>query len=177
VNGSPSSLSALAWAPRQARLTQGELHTVISPWSIPVDHGWTPVPERPEGSDWPELARKVLDEEIDEAGGHTDTDQIRRHVVHGHPVRVLLDAASDADLLVVGSGGHGSAGTPLGPLCQDLVSRAPCPVVVRARSELIESTGPPDPGRPTAAEHHSAARTDDPPSAHLWPTGPACRPS
>jgi hypothetical protein len=74
VNGSPSSRSASTWALRQARLTDGELHTVISTWTIPVNHGWTPVPERPEGSDWPDLARKVMDETIAEAIGHADTD-------------------------------------------------------------------------------------------------------
>jgi nucleotide-binding universal stress UspA family protein len=163
VNGSRSSRRALTWALRQARLTDGELHTVISPWTIPVNHGWTPVPERPEGSDWPELARKVLDEAIDEVIGHTDPDRIHRHVVQGHPVRVLLEAASDADLLVVGSGGNGSAGTPLSPLGQDLVSRAPCPVVVvRGPAELLAPAGASAADPPTASEPRSPVQTGDP---------------
>ena len=140
VNGSRSSLRALTWAHRQARLTGGELHAVISTWTIPVNHGWTPVPD---GSDWPELAREVLDDAIEDALGHTGTEQIRRQVVHGHPARALLDAASAADLLVVGSGSGTSTGPSSSSLCQDLVSRAPCPVVVvRGGPELIEPTGP-----------------------------------
>ena len=144
VNGSRSSLRALVWAHRQARLTHGELHTVISTWTIPVNHGWAPVPE---GADWPDLARKVLDEAIVGTLGSTGADQIHRQVVPGHPARALLDAASDADLLVVGSGGPSSGGSSTSSLCHDLVSRAPCPVVVvRDGPELIE------PSEPSAAE-------------------------
>jgi nucleotide-binding universal stress UspA family protein len=177
VNGSPSSGHALVWALRQARLTGGELHIVTSAWTIPVNHGWAPVPE---GSDWPELARKVLDEAIHGAIGSADPDRIRRHVVPGHPARVLLDAASDAALLVVGGGGNGSAGTPLSSLCQDLVSRAPCPVVVvRGTADLVAPAE-----SPTASEPLSPGQTGDPQPAievrasrspspqHLIPEGP-----
>lgn len=170
VNGSPSSRRALTWALRQARLTDGELHTVISTWTIPVNHGWTPVPERPEGSDWPDLARKVLDEAIDEAVGHHDTDLIRRHILQGHPARVLLEIASDADLLVVGGGDGGSAGASLSSLCHDLVSRARCPVVVvHGGPDLVETTGPSAPGRRTAAGPDSPARTTEPPPVNGAP--------
>ena len=151
VNGSRSSLNALSWAHHQARLTHGELHTVISTWTIPVNRGWAPVPE---GSDWPDLARQVLDEAIAEALGRTGTEKIHRQVAQGHPARVLLAAASDADLLVVG-GGTGSTATPPSALCQDLVSRAPCPVVVvRGGPDLVEPPGAPGPA--TAAEERAA---------------------
>jgi nucleotide-binding universal stress UspA family protein len=146
VNGSPSSLRALAWAHRQARLTGGDLHAVLSTWTIPVDHSGAPAAE---GPDRPELARTVLDEAIDEAVGHAGTDRIHRHVVPGHPVRVLLAAGADADLLVVGGGGDGP-GTALSPLCQDLVSRAPCPVVVvrgpESAAESLRTAGAPSAG-------------------------------
>lgn len=138
VNGSRSSLRALTWAHRQARLTHGDLHIVLSTWTIPVNRGWTPVLG---GSDWPEPARKLLDEAIDDTLGPTGTGHIHRQVVQGHPVRALLDAASDADLLVVGSGSPPDTST--GSLCHDLVSRATCPVVVvRARPDRVEPTGP-----------------------------------
>jgi nucleotide-binding universal stress UspA family protein len=153
VNGSRSSLRALTWAHGQARLTHGELHTVISTWTVPVDHGWAPVPE---GSDWHDLARDVLDQAIEETLGHTGNDRIHRQVVRGHPARALLDAAADADLLVVGSGSADAAGTALSSLCQDLVSRAPCPVVVvRGGPELIGPTGPSSSEPSAAVEHHA----------------------
>lgn len=47
----------------------------------------------------------------------------------------LLDAAADADLIVVGSRGHGGfARVLLGSVSSELSARAPCPVVVVPRS-------------------------------------------
>ncbi|MDT4903476.1 MAG: hypothetical protein QOH52_1492, partial [Pseudonocardiales bacterium] len=45
--------------------------------------------------------------------------------------KVLLDEVTDADLLVVGSRGHGGfVGALLGSVSHQVVSQAPCPVVV-----------------------------------------------
>lgn len=54
-----------------------------------------------------------------------------RRVGQGRPVTVLLDAAADAELLVVGSRGHGGfAGMLLGSVGEHVVAHAPCAVVV-----------------------------------------------
>jgi len=51
--------------------------------------------------------------------------------VHGHPDQVLLEAAADADLLVVGSRGHGSvADALLGSVGQYCIHHAHCPVLI-----------------------------------------------
>ena len=60
---------------------------------------------------------------------------VRRVVVRDRPVRQLLEQAQDAQLLVVGSRGHGGvSGMLLGSTSQALIYHAPCPLLV-ARSE------------------------------------------
>jgi nucleotide-binding universal stress UspA family protein len=52
-------------------------------------------------------------------------------VAEGNPARALLDAADAAELLVVGSRGHGGfAGVLVGSISQQCVHHAKCPVVV-----------------------------------------------
>jgi nucleotide-binding universal stress UspA family protein len=52
-------------------------------------------------------------------------------LVHGHPAEVLRQAATGADLLVMGSHGHGTfAGMVLGSVSHALLHHAPCPLAV-----------------------------------------------
>jgi len=137
VDGSPSSQLALRWAVAQGAATGGEVHAVTA-WHLPDVYGWGAVID---DVDWAENGRTVLEQAIKEALDPTTADRVHRHVVEGHAAAVLLDAAADADLLVVGSRGHGGfAGMLLGSVSQHLVAHAPCPVVVvraeaRARDE------------------------------------------
>jgi nucleotide-binding universal stress UspA family protein len=56
---------------------------------------------------------------------------IESHVVAGAPARALLDMATDADLVVVGSRGLGGfAGLLLGSVSQQVAHHASCPVVI-----------------------------------------------
>ncbi|MET3721203.1 nucleotide-binding universal stress UspA family protein [Arthrobacter sp. UYEF21] len=57
-------------------------------------------------------------------------------VVRDSPAIALLDAAKDADLLIVGSRGHGGfAGLLIGSISGQVSHHAPCPVlIVRPRS-------------------------------------------
>ena len=69
-----------------------------------------------------------------------DADAVSQRVVMGHPAQVLLDAAAEAALLVVGSRGRGGfRGMLLGSVSRQVIARAACPVVViRAPAEPSE---------------------------------------
>jgi hypothetical protein len=65
-----------------------------------------------------------------ERDGHQRVE-VSTRVLRGHPAQVRLEAATGADLLVLGSRGHGTfAGMLLGSVSQHCVQHAPCPVLV-----------------------------------------------
>jgi len=126
IDGSDTSQDALRWAVRQSRLTGQEVHAVVS-WGYPVDVG----PGAFGAFDPEANARDVLAKAVADVLDPADAERVPQHVVAGHPARVLLDAAADADLLVVGSRGHGGfAGMLLGSVSQHVVAHATCPVLV-----------------------------------------------
>jgi nucleotide-binding universal stress UspA family protein len=126
VDGSPASLGALTWAVRQASLT-GAVVEAVTAWQLPATYGGYPILA---GTDWQADAQSVQDIAVKEALGDEATSLVRR-VDQGHTVRVLLDASADADLLVVGSRGHGGfTGMLLGSVSENVVAHAPCAVVV-----------------------------------------------
>jgi nucleotide-binding universal stress UspA family protein len=131
VDGSPSSRHALRWAARQAQLTGARLEVVIT-WELPTSFGWVP----PYPSDFNPAgdAQKAADEEV--SGALVDYPDVAAQttVVEGHPAPTLVQASRGADLLVLGSRGHGEfAGMLLGSVTQHLVSTAHCPVLVWRR--------------------------------------------
>ena len=128
VDGSEPSLRALQWAERQARLTGSEVHAVIA-WHLPTQWGYPPVPLG--DIDWAGAAAATLEKAIADAFGDIDQPHVHQHVMEGHPGSVLLHAAADADLLVVGRRGHGGfVGLLVGSVSQYLVTHAPCAVLV-----------------------------------------------
>lgn len=131
VDGSPGSLVALRWAAEEARVHGAKLRAVAS-WhasavsSLPA---WG-VAEPPEVAI--EALRDGLTETLAAEGvGGQGGPEVEGVVVEGHPAGALLEAAEGADLLVVGTRGHGGfAGLVLGSVSQHVVSHATCPVVV-----------------------------------------------
>ncbi len=128
IDGSPSSIAAAGWAARQAELTGAVLEGVMA-WELPTSYGMSlPVP-----SDWdPDHDTEVLLENSLEPvrNAHPDVE-IQAAVVEGHPSMILEKASNGADLLVVGSRGHGEfTGMLLGSVSEHCVVHANCPVLV-----------------------------------------------
>ena len=127
VDGSGQSKAALRWAARFLAITGGRIDAVIA-WHPPASFGWSYVP-----GDWnPEKdAEKVLSRAVDEVFGADRPLGMQLIVREGNPAKVLLDASRDADLLVVGSRGHGGfAGLLLGSVSAHCAEHATLPVLV-----------------------------------------------
>jgi nucleotide-binding universal stress UspA family protein len=128
VDGSEPSARALRWAARQAKL-EGAALRVITTWEYPPTLGWAP--PYPAGFDPDGDARKALKEKVEAELGTGPEIAVELEVVEGHPAFVLTEAARGAELLVVGSRGHGAfAGMLLGSVSEYCAAHAPCPVVV-----------------------------------------------
>jgi nucleotide-binding universal stress UspA family protein len=57
--------------------------------------------------------------------------EVRRSVIEGHPAPVLEAFSKTADLLVIGSHGHGEfTGMLLGSVSEHCITHCHCPVVV-----------------------------------------------
>ncbi|WP_246128129.1 universal stress protein [Amycolatopsis rhizosphaerae] len=126
VDGSPSSKEALRWAVRQAELTGAEVEAVFA-WHYPSAYGWAPSVD----VDLETLASRALADTLTEVLGTAPAVTVHPAVREGITASVLLSAAEGADLLVVGSRGHGGfAGALLGSVGQHCVQHAHCPVVV-----------------------------------------------
>ena len=132
VDGSDPSQAALEWAVTEARLRGGTVRAVTA-WEYP------PVTVGMEGllGD-PEMYPKAAAHRQEEALGRVDHGgvDVTGETVQGHAAAVLMRAAGDADLLVVGSRGIGGfTGLLLGSVSTQVLHHAPCPVlVVRGRS-------------------------------------------
>jgi len=127
VDASDQSLVALRWAAQYARATGAKLRAV-SAWHCPTTYGIAP--------DWSDVdfvaeATKKLEDSVKATLGDSPGIPMETAVVEGQSAPVLLDAARDADLLVVGSHGHGRfAGMLMGSVSTHCVEHSSCPVVV-----------------------------------------------
>ncbi len=142
VDGSVSSKEALRWAARQAGLTGARVKAVMTwsaaPTSIPLT---TPLPAAYDAG--PE-AEEQLEGIIGEVRCEFPGTEISSVVREGWAGKELLAAAQGADLLVVGSRGHGAViGLLLGSVSEYCVTHASCPVVVvrHGRVEVVVKEG------------------------------------
>jgi nucleotide-binding universal stress UspA family protein len=128
VDGSEESKKALRWAVEEARLRNARV-VAIRAWVYPAlaAGGLIPV----DGELVESLAaaeQEALAKAVAEVEGAEGVEQV---VVEDAPAHALVEAARGADLLVVGSRGHGGfTGLLLGSVSQQCAHHAACPVVI-----------------------------------------------
>jgi nucleotide-binding universal stress UspA family protein len=128
VDGSAGSEQALRWAARQATYSGATLEAIVA-WQYPAFFGWAPVGA--DSADFGAIAGKTLDDALNTVFGPQWPDWVQARVAEGYPAQVLVEAAEEADLLVVGSRGHaGFADALLGSVSTYCVQHAHGPVTV-----------------------------------------------
>ena len=133
VDGSAGSAEALRFALTEARLRKATVKAVTA-WTLtyvaapvgmmaPIDDALIP--------ELRDNAKAVLDHAVAAAIGDATDVTVETAVMEGSPAEVLVDAAQGADLLVVGTRGHGGfTGLLLGSVSQQTAHHAPCPIVI-----------------------------------------------
>ena len=137
VDGSESSKAALRWTIWQAKLTGASVDAVMA-WRYPTAYGLAPMAGSE--TDLEGDARKALIEILNEVSALEPDVPVHPMVTEGHPAEVLVGAAKGADLLVVGSRGHGAfTSTMIGSVSINCVLHAHCPVLVMRDGHVSHS--------------------------------------
>jgi len=133
VDGSEHSQHALNWAVREAGL-RGAALTVLAVHQVASNH-WTGNPELyPADQPATEAVRRAAEDVVQKAvsqAGEPAPASVTVRAVSGLAAQEIVQASSDADLVVVGSRGGGGFGRLLmGSVSSQVVHHAACPVVV-----------------------------------------------
>lgn len=137
LDGSAPSRAALAWALAEAKL-RGSTVRAVHAWMIPaigaVDAPGALIPmgryTDVSTDDIEKAAHEALEREIEGANAGLGVT-VERVVAEGPAADAVLDASKDAELVVVGTRGHGAlASIVLGSTSQHVIRHAQSPVVV-----------------------------------------------
>lgn len=135
IDCSWASKATLRFAVEEARLRGSSLH-VVHAWRYSTGGLYTYGTAGPGESvavlpkPRAETEQKRLEKLVGALAPAADVE-MTQVAVEGDPACVLLDAAQDAELLVVGSRGQGSFGDLLlGSVSQRCAHHAPCPIVI-----------------------------------------------
>jgi nucleotide-binding universal stress UspA family protein len=129
VDGSEDSKEALRWAVEEARVRGGVVRVVLA-WQVPTMALIGPyvVP------DLHASTRRAAEATVAAAVACADNSggvRVTSEAVEGVPTRVLELASAKADMLVLGSRGHGKVSRIiLGSVSRHMTTHAHCPVVV-----------------------------------------------
>lgn len=130
VDGSEGSDRALHWALREAQ-DRGASVRAVATWQWlgtgvgPLDTSGLQAAQ--------EFAVAGLDDAVDRAlaDWQGTPPEVTREVVQGRPVDALIGAAEGAEMLVLGSHGHGRLRhVTMGSVSEGCLEKATCPVVV-----------------------------------------------
>ncbi|UXY25806.1 universal stress protein [Streptomyces sp. HUAS TT20] len=126
VDGTEESLAALAWAGREAVRRELPLRVV---------HAWRFHPHEAEGAGDRDTQHRWVSDGVTEAvravtERHPELT-VTVDVVEGHAAEALVGAATEAEMMVLGSRGHGAVmGFLLGSVGQQVIAEAARPVVL-----------------------------------------------
>jgi nucleotide-binding universal stress UspA family protein len=129
-DGSPESRVALDWAAHLARSSDRRLRVISVHTPIAYSgFGFVAVSVDP-------MLRSDLERELAAAiAGYEGP--VETNVLDGDAARTLVEASQEADILVMGSRGHGPLQAALlGGVSHDVVRHAACPVVIHPRSAV-----------------------------------------
>lgn len=133
VDGSPDSIAALR-AGEWAAAAQGGTLVAVTSWGVPMIVPRAPVVI----PDLGRAARQLLHTALDEAFEGRCLVPIDTVVRMGRPATVLVEESRDADLLIVGSRGHGGfVGLMMGSVSLACAMHAPCPVLVMHGGDTV----------------------------------------
>ncbi|MFH9863209.1 universal stress protein [Streptomyces sp. NPDC017202] len=181
VDGTEESLAALAWAAREAVRRDLALR-VVHAWRFQPDAA-AEVADRDAQRDW---VRAAAGEAVAEVSARHPGLRVTGDVLEGEPADTLVAAAAEAELLVLGSRGHGAVvGFLLGSVGQQVIAEARRPVVLvragdKAASEVagheivVGQHGSPEDSAPTLrfAFETAAARGASVRAVRAWTLPP-----
>jgi nucleotide-binding universal stress UspA family protein len=133
VDGSNGSSEALRWAIAEARLRRVPVRAVHA-WSYsqPLVPSFVGYPYSAESFGNAIDDRWQAEQRLERVTSELGEDrEVERVLVEGSAAQVLIDAVGEADVLVVGSRGHGRfTNLLLGSVSQQCAQHASCPVVI-----------------------------------------------
>jgi nucleotide-binding universal stress UspA family protein len=130
IDGSTGSEAALRFAAEEAEL-RGTTLKIVSAWHLPTGLYTAPTYVDIDLDVLRKDAAEIAHKEIREVLGADRADAFEVLIHEGNAAQALLSESADAELLVVGSRGHGGfAGLLLGSVSQQCAAHATCPVVV-----------------------------------------------
>lgn len=130
IDGSEVSMAALRWALHEAELRKVPVELLYA-WMVPASVTASGLAVSQTDSAFEKAAQQVLDHAEETAKEVAPDVKLEKVVVYGQAAQELVRAAVGAELLVVGSRGHGGfTGLLLGSVSAQVAHHAPCPLVI-----------------------------------------------